>query len=220
MSKIAVTTFYSESYEPLAALTIPPLQQWCDRHGYDLHIHKIENNESFHFVKTKDARKLLDEYDVVMAIENDILITNLNYRIEDWLDDEHSFFICKDVNNYNGGCFIIKSNGWAKDFLRFVQSHAHWKGDEQNVFEEWCGRSFYQRDVKTMCHPSINSIPYEYYAPSYGYINWEQYNPRKEKPTHEQGCWEKGDWCCHLPGKTLSERIEIFNKIKEDIIYE
>lgn len=214
--KICVTTFYSKYYQPLADITLPPLMEWCGKHGYDTYYGVIADGSKHHFVKTKYARELLEEYDVVMAIENDILITNLNYRIHDFIDYQHDFFICKDVNNYNGGCFIVKATKAGRGWMDFVNSF-EWKyGDEQNVFEEFCADSHI---VKTLQHPAMNSIPYEYYAPSYGYINWEQYNPRKEKPTHEMGCWQKGDFCCHLPGMTLEKRIEIFNKIKEEIVY-
>jgi len=107
--RISVTTFYSLNYVQLAAITIPPLEEWCNKHGYHLNVNVIEDGNKHHFVKTKDARRLLEDYDLVMAIENDILLTNLNYRIHDFIDYQHDFFIAKDVNNYNGGCFIVKA---------------------------------------------------------------------------------------------------------------
>lgn len=209
---VVVHTFYSESYTPLSDITTVELYEYCRKHKYDLFIEKIPNG-NVDFVKTKKARELLDKYDLVWAVENDILITNHNIKIESFIDDEHDFFICKDVNNVNGGSFIVKNTEIGKWWLDETNKAAKNYTTEQN-FWELLGHT----KVKYLEHPSINSIPYEYYAPSYGYINWEQYEPIKEKPTHKMGCWEVGDFVCHLPGKPLNERIEIFNQIKEHII--
>lgn len=210
--RIAVVTFYTESYEHLAAITTRELERYCDKHGYSLFT-KIIGIGGVDFVKTEMARIHLERYDLVWGIENDILVTNHNIKIESFIDEEHDFFICRDVNNVNGGSFIVKNTEVGKWWLDETNKAAKNYITEQN-FWEYIGHT----KVKYLYHPSINSIPYEYYAPSYGYINWEQYEPRKEKPTHEMGNWEVGDFVCHLPGKTLSERIELFNQIKEHII--
>lgn len=212
MLKIGVNTHYTESYEPLADIVIPNLKIYCDKQNYDLMITK-RKDEKFHFIKVIDTRILLNICDLVFTIELDAMITNHNIRIESFLDAEHDVYLCNDINGPNGGVTIAKDTKWAKDWFDFVISKKNVYGDEQNVYE-----NNNHEKIKYCQHPAFNSIPYEYYAPSYGYINWEQYEPRKEKPTHEMGCWEVGDFVCHLPGKTLNERIEIFNQIKEHII--
>lgn len=216
MVRVAVTTFYTNSYEPLADITTEILKKYCKKHQYYLEVNILEDSEGFHFKKTKFARELLTgEFDVVVAIENDILITNHTYKIEDWVDDEHDFYCTKDVNNVNTGIFIVKNTEWSKRMLDSVNYMEVFYGDEQNYFE-----SHTNDKIKYCEHPCFNSIAYEEYAPSYGYIHWEQYNPRKEKPTHEMGCWEIGDFALHLPGMTFQKRLDIFNKHLKDIIYE
>lgn len=212
--RIAVTTFYSKSYRGLAEITTNVLRQYCNKHGYDLYIHEVEDG-NVDFIITRDVRNLLDDYDIVMGIECDILITNLNYKIEDFIDNEHDFFICKDVNNINAGCFIAKSTQYGVHLISFILMNEGRFKTEQNVLEHYQPKA----NVKYLNHPSINSIPYNEYAPSYGYINWDQYTPRKTKPTLEMGDWQKGNFNCHLPGMTLERRIEIFKKLKEEIIY-
>lgn len=206
--KIAVTTFFTESYEPLAAITVTTLQRYCDRHKYDLHIHKIPDG-NVDFVITKDALLLLDEYDIVMGIECDILITNFKIKIEDYNIDSSDFLICRDVNNVNMGCLIVKkTDGEGKRILEFILNQKGNFKTEQNVLEHY--------GLTENCflpHPSINSIPYEYYH-NYGYINYNG----QSKPTVAQGDWVKGNFNCHLPAKPMQERIEIFNQIKEHII--
>lgn len=213
--KIAVTTFFSESYQELANITIPPLQKWCDKYGYYLNINKISNTRSPHFVKTADARRLLDECDVVMAIECDVLITNMNFEIEDTIlggsPGNGPLYMCKDVNGINSGVFVATQG--AKRVLEFVNLCEGSFFDEQNVFQN----EVVARNITILNHPSINSIPYEYYKPDYGYIHLDRSKYIPVVPTHPMGSWRPGDFCCHLPGKTLEERIRIFKEIQENI---
>ncbi len=215
MNKIAVHTHYTYTYESLAAIVIPVLQKYCDKNGYDLHIRK--SHDKFHFVKSHHLRELLEEYDLVLSIELDILITNLTVRFEDFINDTHDIFICKDINDYNGGCMITKSTEKAKRIIDLVNLNIDDFGDEQMFFEKY--GNVYHSIIKVLPHPSINSVPYEYYYPSYGKIGFKD-GDIIEKPTEEQGCWNIGHFNCHLPGMELSKRIEIFNKIKDFIIYE
>lgn len=214
----AVTTFFTQNYQELADIIVPNIQKYCDKHGYELFVNTIPDG-NFHFIKTKDARKILEDYDLVWVVEGDILVTNHNFKVEDFIDNEHDLFLCRDINGANGGSLIIKNTGYSCALLDWINSDKNiGYGDEQNFFEQLDYQEEEESEILFLNHPSINSIPYQYYAPSYGYINWEQYEPRKEIPTHEMGNWEIGDFVCHLPGKTLQERIEIFNQIKEHII--
>ncbi len=211
MLKIAVTTFYSPNYESLAALTIPPLQKWCDLHGYYLNINKINDGTKHHFIKTVDARELLNFYDIVFAIENDILLTNMRINIEDYVSNPAKhFYLTHDVNGANTGTFIACSSEACKQLLDILNNSRGNFGDEQNFFE-----TTDINIVQQLPHPSINSIPYKYYH-NYGYI---KYNGELE-PTHEQGNWQVGDFTMHLPGMTLERRCEIFANHLKDIIYE
>lgn len=207
MLKIAVTTFYTNSYEPLAAITIPVLQRYCDKHGYFLNINKVPDG-NVDFIISRDARELLyDGYDAIMGIETDILITNFNVSIEDFLDGGNDFYICRDVNNINFGCWIATGT----HLLSFILAHEGKFKTEQNVLEHFQPKT----KVKYLEHPAINSLPYKYYH-NYGYINYNG----EPMPTLEQGNWERGCFNMHLPGMPLEKRIEIFQNHLKDIIYE
>ncbi len=209
--KIAIHTHYTYSYEPLAAIVIPNLQKYADKYKYDLHIEKYPDG-NVDFVKTKTALKLLEDYDLVFCLECDMMVMNHTIKAESFIDDKHSFFICADVNNINGGSFIAKNNNYTRLFLEQTNNPEYGFKTEQNY---WEANAVNHPDVKILPHPSINSIPYKYYH-NYGYIN---YNWQPE-PTHEQGNFEVGDFICHLPGMPLEKRIEIFNELKQYIIYE
>lgn len=218
MSKVAIHTHFTNNWEELASITIPNTQRYADKHGYDFHIEKYPDG-NVDFVKTKTALKLLDEYDVVFCLEADMLITNHAVKVESFIDDKSAFYLCVDVNGVNGGSFIaVGENGGL--VLKYTNDapktqHEYSLTTEQNVWEHISHIEAVLLKVKILHHPSINSIPYKYYH-NYGYIN---YNGQPE-PTHEQGNWQPSDFICHLPGKPLSERISIFNEIKQHIIYE
>ncbi len=214
MPKIALTTFYNERYKPLAEITIPVMEQYCLKHGYYLNINKIEQ-DNFHFVKTKDTRKLLDEFDVVMGIEADVLITNLNIKVEEFLDDKNDLYITNDINNINFGTFICKSSDWTKILFDWVNMQSDRFGDEQEIFE----RNHNIEKTKIVHHPCFNSIPYEHYAPSFGKIGYKN-GDIVSMPTAKEGNWEKGHFVCHTPGLGFEQRLSILNEIKQQIIYE
>lgn len=208
--KICLTTFYTRNYQELADITVSKMEEYCAKHKYDLNITKISNDASFHFVKTADTRKLLDTYDVVMGIECDVLLTNLEIKVEDFLDSEHDLFITNDINGINFGVFIAKSTDWTKQLFDEINENKNGYGDEQNFMER-----FMHDKIKVKQHPCFNSMPYHYYEPSYGYIDWHKLSPPPTEPTEAQGNWRPTHFCCHLPGKRLTDRIAIFNEIKQ-----
>ncbi len=214
--KIAVTIHFGESYLPLAKLVLPPLKDYCYKHDYTLFINECPPNQKgdYTFIKTQKARELIEEFDLVFVIDCDTLITS-SKKITDFIDDEHDFYICRDVNGVNAGSFIVKSSEWSMDFLDKINAKKDEYIDEQNVIEK-----FVDEKIKFLPHPSINSIPYEYYAPSYGYLAWEKMEVAPSLPTHEQGNWEVGDFLMHLPGLPLTQRLEIIQKTKNKLRYE
>lgn len=219
--KIAVAYVYGENFADIAGVCIPSLKKYCEKHKYCCHIRCTPKNKKgwYGFINTKYGRELLEHYDAVFMIEGDFMITNHNIKIEDFINDEHHFYICKDVNDYNGGSWIAKGTEAAKTWLDIVNSYEDRFEHEQSVFETLCNFYVKAQLVKILPHPSINSVPFDRYAPSYGKIGYRE-GEIVEKPTIEQGDWEKGNFVCHLPGKSLEERLKIFNEIREEIIYE
>lgn len=209
--RIALNTHYTLSYTDLAVITVYNMKVYCAKNGYDLYS-EMSGNEEFHFVKTKKARELLNKYDLVMSIEADCLLTNHKIRVESFIDDEHDVYLVKDINGSNSGVVIWKSTEFSKLLLELIESKKGVYGDEQNLFE-----NFESDKIKYLPHPSINSFPYDLYAPSYGKIGYEE-DTFVMKPTHEEGDWEIGDFCFHLPGMTLHRRISVMNTFKDLIV--
>lgn len=215
MSNICVAYLFGENYSELAQVCVTSLIKYCEKHKYDCYTKCVSVNKKgwYGFINTKIGRALLDEYDLIFVMESDFLITNPNIKVEDLIDEQHSFFICKDRNNINGGSWIAKGNKDGKDFLDFINRFEDECEHEQTPFELWCESDY---RVKILTHSSINSIPYQYYKPSYGkigYIEGEKVN----MPTTEEGNWTPQSLNCHLPGRSLEDRIKIFTDIKAQL---
>ena len=215
--RICITTFYTKSYYPLAQITVKTMDLYCKKHGYHLDVKVIDDDESFHFVKTQRTRHLLNDFDVVAAIECDCLITNLTIPITNFIDSENELFYTTDRNGANFGVYIVKSSKWTKELFDWINMQKDKYGDEQNVIEN----NLNIDKAKIVRHPCFNSIPYDpYYAPSFGKIHYVD-GEMVAIPTENQGHWVVGNFICHLPGiSDMNKRVEIFNEIKEHIIYE
>lgn len=215
MPNVVVVYLFGENFSELADICRPTIINYCAKNGYDCNIKCVNKNKKgwYGFINTKHGRELLERYDLVFMMEGDFLITNPNIKIENLIDDQHSFFICKDRNHINGGSWVAKGNKDGKDFLDFINRFEDECEHEQTPFELWCESDY---RVKVLDHPSINSIKYDEYYPSYGKIGYKD-GEVVEMPTVAQGNWTPKSLNCHLPGRSLSDRIKIFTEIKAQL---
>jgi len=209
----AVLTTQSESWKNLGDLVIPNMEAYCNKQGYKLIVHSIPSTFEFYKINAIYAALDLFGYDLVFCLDLDTLITNHNIRFETFVDTEHDFYITQDINEINVGAVIVRRSNWSENLLLdILESDAE---NEQNALKPHMGHP----KVKILEHPSINSYPYDEYAPSWGLIPGRAPLLGIEgKPTHEQGNWQPGDFIAHLPGLTNARRIEIFNRLKEHVI--
>ncbi len=212
--KIVVSYIFGENYEELAEIAIPSLEKFCRKHSYHTNLRRVQPNEkgTYAFIRTENTRNLLNDYDVVLQLEGDMLITNTNYKIEDWLEEGKDFYCCKDINGVNTGSWIAKSTDWMKEVLEFIYTNCRHLWDEQAYWEHVEDND----RIKYLPHPSINSIVYDMYAPTYGKVFGD--TTSVIKPTHEEGDWQEGDFLLHAPGMTLEMRLKLFNEYKNKII--
>jgi len=191
---------YTDSWIPIAKVVLPNAGAYCKRHGYDFKfICFPEPYESdFGFRKLRYIQECFKiDYGIVWSLDLDTLIINHKYKIEDFLDEENSLFICEDYNGLNCGSFVVKNTDWSEQFLKYCLEQ---KGKpevycEQNAMEDYI-QMYGQEKIKILEHPSINSYLYE---------NYPDIPPQK----HEEGQWQEGDFLLHLPGIGMDKRLEI-----------
>jgi hypothetical protein len=210
MPKIALLTIYTDEFQPLANIVLPNMMDYCSKHNYTLYAFNVNSIESG-YKKIEKILSVIEEVDAMLCLDLDTFITNHNITVGSFLDDEHDFYICKDVNGINAGSFIVKNTAWARKFLRLIHDHRVVYENEQNAIEYLIIK---EDKVKILPHPSINSYIYELYKPGWGVIG----DRIISKPSHEEGDWRNSDFILHLPGMTLDKRVEILNRLTNKII--
>lgn len=200
--KICVQCLYSNSWLEIAKIVVPNLVGYCRRYDYTWNIQSFHNWPSdFGFQKLVQIQNIFksNEADVVFAVDADLMITNYKKRIEDFLTDEHDFFICKDFNGINAGVFAIRNTEWSYGFINYLLSTR----GEEGVYCEQDAISLYMKDfpnndkIKIVDHPAFNSYLYELY-------------PEIPPQTREQGQWYEWDsFLLHLPGIGMEKRLSI-----------
>lgn len=205
--KIGCAVHYTLSWEKLAAITIPILEKYCDKHKYLAAIDEVMNYSRYTGIdKIITALDSLEQNDVVMVLDADVLITNFTINIEDFIEDNYDLYISKDIHGINAGVFIIKSGEWSLKFLQYlldsIGGDIHCEQDAINKYINGKGMD----KIKLLPQNSINSMLYENYA--------------EGEQTHENGQWQVGDFILHLPAMSIQKRIEIFQNHLKDIIYE
>jgi len=199
--RVSVVTMYADNYKEIADITVPVMKQYCDKHRYSFHEIKLENGNEYHYKKHEYFKDLMaTDVEVIFFLDVDALITNLSVPIENFLDEEHDFYITRDVTELNGGVFILKNTYWGKVFNVYILSQRDNYGNEQNVYND-CYDVFSFK-IKVLEHPSINSYQYDIYP--------ELPDVRKESEGH----WHEGNFILHTPGAALSLRIETLKNAK------
>ena len=117
--KIAVATLYNEGYRKLGNLTVPIMQKYASKHGYDL---IVSNNKwtpedrPFAWEKLGFLNYLSHGYDWVLWVDVDTLIVDFSYRIEDFIDDNF-YCVVGFSHQEETGVFLIKNSQESRELL-------------------------------------------------------------------------------------------------------
>lgn len=209
-------THHTENWQPLADITIPAMKEYCERHGYEFDVSVVKPYDVYNGIdKLIQIEERLNDGDIGLVLDADCLITNFGLKVEDLLNEEHSFGIANDINGLNAGAFVIRWDDWGKKFMDYLFDQYGQPGIdcEQNSIEKYISENPNDPRIKILPHPSINSVPYECYYPSHGKIGYKE-GDVVPIPTREEGRWAEGDFLLHIPGKPMADRIQIFNSVK------
>lgn len=209
--KLCVVTIYDENYYEIANVTIPSDKEYCLKNGYDFIAHKLLDG-NYHYKKHELFCDLLERYDVIFYKDIDSIFTNHTIKIENFLSVKDVYFT-KDINEINGGVFMVKSSLWVKMWNDFVLSQKQLFPNEQNVYNHY--EVLFSSNIEIYPQYYFNSYKYEFYGERFGKISGDA---PKNIPSHENGQWNKGDFILHVPALTLITRINILEEVKNHII--
>lgn len=204
--KIGVFTSYDAYFEPVAAITVPVMREYCDRHGYEFKAY-TERLSTRRIVWDKIQVLLykIREFDYTVFLDADVLITNLCEPVEWWLDDEGDVTLSRDVNGWNMGVIVIRNCCSSEKWLL----RAWHVGERTGIGSEQHAMCVAMVERPPDCVVTLpQSVSNCYPLPEYD----------EALPEGEDGAWKPSSFLMHLPGMPNDKRVEIFNRIVPQIV--
>lgn len=250
---IVVTSLHDEKFEPLAEWTLYKNKlEYCLKHGYKLHYAKDggekvsgmkmmaklppipETHAPMGWAKMFLIREAMDKYPETEWIFNtdcDVMITNMNTKIED-IVKEHAtdnihILIPADCNGINCGNMIIRNSPIGKAFVDTVIAgmplYRHWYMQENQLIQDLFvgthleetgvipGGTFWARVGKVVPQRVFNS---------YDYTKLPRLKDRKEYKDilGTDGQWQEGDFLIQWPSTDLEYRINAAKEMSPKVI--
>ena len=199
---------------PFAKISHNRLKSYCGVHGYDLfyYTENLDDDYKPFWQKVVAMQKVLamknsngtNKYDMTFWIDDDIYITNMGYRIEDFLilSDHKDIVMSRDIiDDYNihinTGTYIIRNTEIGRRFIDETLEGYYWyKGWYQS-------NRFHEQTIMT----------YLYFR------NYHQYTavlPHGIMQSFYRGNhWKYEDFALHLAGETTRTRTEIMSAMDQ-----
>lgn len=197
--KIGVFTNYDEVFKPVADITVPRMESYCKKHGYTF-CADTQKLTPFRVVweKFRVLKEVVPHYDWSLYLDTDVLITNPEIKLEKHLDDSSEVIVAMDMNGLNCGAMFFKRTPGVIKLIEDTLRKATYPEitSEQHGFIETLADAALSVKYRLAPQRHFNSYPYELY----------------NLPATTIGNWEPGDFAMHLPGMTVAQRVEIFNR--------
>src|ERR1700747_2549436 len=98
--KTTLLTGYYSNYQALADVVKPNMEAYCQKQGYQLACELLPADSPYGFWKLEFIYWLFKygNTDLIFCTDLDVLITNMNIKIESFIDDESDFYVTRDIN--------------------------------------------------------------------------------------------------------------------------
>jgi hypothetical protein len=177
-------------YKNQVELCTKSQEMHSNKHGYDRITDEsiYDPTRATMWSKIPLIKKYLPDYDYIMWIDGDVLITNQERKIEDFIAlmaPETMILLAQDFQGLNNGVFIIKNCPLALEFLDDVyakKEYSHVLFHEQSAMDDLRKLPKYSGAVKVIPHQHINIL--------------NAYDFRVDQHVH----WKPGDFCVHFAG--------------------
>lgn len=231
--RVLVITSYPQSWAELAAITCATHKKWADRHGYDYYADCsdvsapsrspewrakaegyipirgfIKLDLMLHFLDSASCRK---EYDWVVWIDADALITNYDVSLERWTKPgTHDLVLPYDANGHNVTVIMARNTELVFDFLWACNN----AGRSMFIKHDWAEMEALRYFLQT---PPYFGMAGYYSVKELCAMPPDQYAPHVPKRVSQKYEWSEGDWCLHFSALPLAKRIELASKYAEEL---
>jgi len=228
IKKVLILTGGDSNMRNVLDLTLPSKEKYAKKHGYDFIVKRsfdeemIKYNLGLGFIRAIMVFNYLEEYDVVMWIDGDSIITNDSFSIEQFINDSHCFYASYDWHccenskfnrySFSTGNFIVKKDkNTSKLFNAFLDfSKKVFKNDplaEQAVFNFIYENTELKNLFSILNHKYLGSVPTCVKKVN----NWINHPERfgSEATCPIENPWNSECFLAHLTGCSNEGRIEL-----------
>ena len=215
--KTLILTGSEQSMWEVLDESIPSKQEYAKIRGYDfMAVRSFPGDkecklEERHigFQRTALAFKLLKFYKTVMWVDADSIITNYDYKIEDFIKGEETYIASYDwmhYNSFSSGNFIVRRTPNTQDFfnlfLQVSRYHLEGIGADQSalnqIFRDLPGQ---RANFGILEHKYLNAVP--------GFLSETRtWKNDKGRPTIIHP-WTADCFLAHFTGTDNDERVEL-----------
>lgn len=214
--KTLILTGSDEKMLKVLDLTLSSKQEYCKKHNYDfLSLRSFAADPQCNFtlahigfIRAVMAFKQLRYYDNVMWIDADSIITNIDYKIEDFILNDACFIASYDwphFNSFSTGNFIIRKTDKTQNlFNRFLDVSRYRLNDimqEQGTLNQIYRESNESREFfNILPHKFLGGVPNVVHDTA----TW-----RNDHRGALADPWTPDCFLAHLTGMTPEERVDI-----------
>ena len=199
--------------EEVFDLTLPSKQRYVKKHGYDLMTLRsfgtdkkgIYNEKDVAFLRIQRPLEMLEQYDIVMWIDADALITNEDLKIENFPLEPHiTFYASYDWNgktSMSTGNFIVQNTPNTEAFANTFYSLGKRFSSEQETINALFWGSDLKHTIKPLEHKFLNAAP-----------TVDMYKEAWATRPPIFAPWTKDAFLLHLTGCSNKHRIRMLNE--------
>jgi hypothetical protein len=195
-------------------LTINSKINYAKKNGYDfLALRSFGNSKKYNlsekeigFLRVVRCYELLEklDYDSVIWIDADSLITNHSYTIDHFVDEQTIFSASHDWNStsyFSTGNFVINKIEQTESFFSLYFNNMKYFENEQSQMNVFYAQPDLKKYIKILDNRFLNSAPKQLED-----TIWWRDRSKILKP------WSSDCFLVHLTAISNRERIDIFNK--------
>jgi len=203
---------HDNSCEEVFDLTLPSKQRYAKHHGYDLLALRSFGKDKHNIFLETDIGHLrfirsiemlfTGHYDAVFWIDADSLITNFNYKLEDFVKEDVVFAASWDwmhrLSMSTGNFIIQKTQQLEALYNIFYQIGKTFNSEQESLNSIWRGNIL---NITPLEHKFLGST-----------LTKEQIGPGWETRPEVIGPWSKDCFLVHVGGVSNFNRIRLLNQ--------
>lgn len=192
--KVAVVSWNSPEFAPLAAISEPGKREYCNRHGYEF-AHRVEPFKDGWQRYELIIEMLNAGYEMVLSLDADAMVMNHTLKVERLYVEGKCFHVADDIWGLNDGVMAVVGTPIAKQVLACAVGLGRHPAQKNH-------------DTQQMIRAFIDNDPYKQYIYKERPAEFNAYKQSLYgRPDWFIGTYYPGAWILQFPGLPNEERI-------------